>query len=71
MNSPGTTNGRKTSTGHGIRGGKAMIATLRHRLIRVPARLIYHAGQLTLRHPPGHNLLAEILTRLRKLPVMP
>jgi hypothetical protein len=63
--------GGKTLTGHGIRGGKAMIATLRHRLIRVPARLIHHAGQLSLRPPPGHNLLAEILARLRKLPATP
>jgi hypothetical protein len=63
--------GGETVTGHGIRGGKAMIATRRHRLIRVPARLIHHAGQLSLRPPPGHNLLAEILARLRKLPATP
>ncbi|MGQ0779130.1 MAG: NUDIX domain-containing protein [Pseudonocardiales bacterium] len=43
--------------GLGVRGGKAMIATLRHRLIRIPGRLIRHAGQLTLRLPPGHQLL--------------
>jgi hypothetical protein len=55
--------------GHGVRGGQAMIATLRHRLIRVPAHLIRHAGALTLRLPPGHHLLEEILTRLRTLPV--
>jgi hypothetical protein len=30
-------------SGHGVRGGQAMIATLRHRLIRVPARLVRHA----------------------------
>jgi len=54
--------------GHGVRDGKAMIATLRHRLIRVPARLVRHAGQLLLRPPPGHGLLAEILARLRALP---
>jgi hypothetical protein len=54
--------------GHGERGGQAMIATLRHRLIRVPARLIQHAGQLTLRLPPDHQLLPEILTRIRALP---
>jgi DDE family transposase len=54
--------------GHGVRDGKAMIATLRHRLIRVPARLIRHAGQLLLRLPPGHGLLAEVLARLRALP---
>ena len=45
-----------------------MIATLRHRLIRVPARLIHHAGALTLRAPPGHHLLEEVLTRIRALP---
>jgi hypothetical protein len=54
--------------GHGVRGGQAMIATLRHRLIRVPARLIHHAGALTLRPPPGHHLLEEVLTRIRALP---
>jgi len=57
--------------GHGVRDGKAMIATLRHRLIRVPARLIRHAGQLLLRPPPGHGLLDEILARLRALPTLP
>jgi len=30
--------------GHGVRGGKAMIATLRWRLIAVPGRLIRHAA---------------------------
>ena len=54
--------------GHGVRGGQAMIATLRHRLIRVPARLIRHAGRLTLRLPPGHDLLNEVLARIRALP---
>ena len=54
--------------GHGVRGGQAMIATLRHRLLAVPARLIRHAGALTLRLPPGHHLLQEVLTRIRKLP---
>jgi hypothetical protein len=57
--------------GHGTRGGQAMIATLRHRLIRVPARLIRHAGRLTLRLPPGHDLLEEVLARIRALPVTP
>jgi len=55
--------------GHGIRGGQAMIATLRHRLIRVPARLVRHSGALTLRLPPGHDLLNEVLARIRALPV--
>jgi hypothetical protein len=54
--------------GHGARDGQAMIATLRHRLIRVPARLVRHAGTLTLRLPPGHHLLAEVLARIRALP---
>ena len=54
--------------GHGLRDGQAMIATLRHRLIRVPARLVRHAGALTLRLPPGHHLLDEVLARIRALP---
>jgi hypothetical protein len=54
--------------GHGLRGGQAMIATLRHRLIRVPARLIHHARGLELRLPPGHELLDEVLGRIRALP---
>jgi len=57
--------------GHGVRGGKAMIETLRRRLISIPARLVRHAGQLILRLPPGHGLLAEVLARLRALPAMP
>jgi hypothetical protein len=57
-----------TLAGHGVRDGQAMIATLRWRLVRVPARLIRHARGLTLRLPPGHQLLAEILARLRALP---
>ena len=60
--------GRAIAAGHGTRGGKAMIETLRWRLIAVPGRLVRHAGQLTLRLPPGHRLLAEILARLRALP---
>jgi Transposase DDE domain group 1 len=55
-------------SGHGVRGGQAMIATLRHRLIRVPARLVRHSGALTLRLPPGHDLLDEVLARIRALP---
>ena len=54
--------------GHGARGGKAMIATLRWRLIAVPGRLIRHARYLILRLPPGHGLLPEVLARLRDLP---
>lgn len=54
--------------GHAVRDGQAMIATLRHRLLRVPARLVRHGGALTLRLPPGYELLEEILTRIRALP---
>jgi hypothetical protein len=60
--------GQDIIEGHGTRGGQAMIATLRWRLIAVPGRLVRHAGQLILRLPPGHRLLAEILARLRALP---
>ena len=59
---------RRAWLGHGVRDGQAMIATLRHRLIRVPARLVRHAGALILRLPPGHDLLAEVLARIRALP---
>ena len=55
-------------SGWGTRGGKAMIETLRWRIIGVPARLVCHAGQLILRPPPGHGLIAEVLARLRALP---
>jgi Transposase DDE domain group 1 len=63
-----TTRSETILAGHGTRGGKAMIATLRRRLINVPARLIRHGRQLILRLPPGHGLLAEVLARLRALP---
>ncbi len=62
------TAGEQIVAGHGVRGGKAMIATLRWRLITVPGRLVRHAGQLILRLPPGCRLLAEVLARLRALP---
>lgn len=65
------TTGPVIAEGHGTRGGKAMIATLRWRLIAVPGRLVRHAGQLILRLPPGQHLLAEVLARLRALPAMP
>jgi hypothetical protein len=64
----GTLAGEDIASGHGVRGGKAMITTLRHRLVCTPARLITHARSLTLRLPPGHDLLPEILARLRALP---
>ena len=65
------TRGQTILAGHGVRGGKAMIETLRRRLISVPGRLVRRAGQLTLRLPPGHGLLAEVLARLRALPALP
>ncbi len=40
-------------TGWGTRDGKAMIATLRRRIINVPAQLVHHARQPILRPPPG------------------
>jgi hypothetical protein len=64
------TAGEKILAGHGVRGGKAMIATLRWRLIAVPGRLIRHGRQLILRLPPGCHLLAEVLARLRALPAL-
>ncbi len=48
--------------------GRMRIATLRHRLLAVPARLISHARGLTLRLPPGHTALQAVLARLRALP---
>jgi len=63
-----TTRGEDILAGHGVRGGKAMIATLRWRLIAVPGRLVRHARHLILRLPPGHGLLPEVLARLRDLP---
>ena len=65
----GTALGEDIVHGHGVRGGKAMIATLRWRLIAVPGRLVRHARHLVLRLPPGHSLLSEVLARLRDLPV--
>jgi Transposase DDE domain group 1 len=65
-----TTRGETLLDGHGVRGGKAMIATLRHRLIAIPGRLTRHARHLILRLPPGHGLLPAILARLRALPAM-
>src|SRR6266545_2550902 len=49
--------------------GRAHLGTLRHRLLMVPARLVRHAGRVTLRLPPGRHLLAQVLARLRRLPI--
>jgi hypothetical protein len=53
------TAGQDILAGHGIRRGKAMIGTLRQRLIAVPGRLVCHGQQLLLRLPPGCHLLAQ------------
>ena len=63
----GLTGGEELLEGHGTRGGKAMITTLRRVLIAVPARLIRHSGQLILRLAPS-ALLPDILAAIRALP---
>jgi hypothetical protein len=50
--------------GHGVRGGRAMIATLRCR--PGPAGTPHPPPDPRL--PPGHGLLPEVLARLRELP---
>ncbi len=68
----GTLIGPDLTAGHGTRDGKAMIETLRHRLIAIPARLVRHAGQLVLRPAPGgYDLLTAVLDTLRMLPAPP
>ena len=64
----GVISGGKLIEGHGVRGGKAMIATLRRVLIAVPARLVSHGGQLIMRLAPGPWLLPGILAAIRALP---
>jgi hypothetical protein len=49
--------------------GRAHLSTLRHRLLMVPARLVHHAGQITLRLPPGQHMLAQVLARVRRQPI--
>jgi len=64
----GLIDGGELVEGHGTRGGKAMIATLRRVLIAVPARLVRHGGQLIMRLAPGPCLLPGILAAIRALP---
>ena len=64
----GLISGGELVEGHGTRGGKAMIATLRRVLIAVPARLVSHGGQLIMRLAPGAHLLPGILATIRALP---
>ena len=47
--------------------GRATGARLRHELLCVPARLIRHGRVLTLRLPPGDQLLPTVLARIREL----
>ncbi len=49
--------------------GRAHGDRLNHQLLRVPARVIRHARSLTLRLPPGHTLLPQVMDTLRALPV--
>ena len=60
--------GGELAEGHGVRGGKAMIATLRRRLIAIPARLVRHGGQLIMRLAPGQDLFPQVLAAIRALP---
>ena len=64
----GVISGGELVAGHGVRGGKAMIATLRRALIAIPARLVSHGGQLIMRLAPGEHLLPPILAAIRALP---
>ena len=64
----GLISGDQLLEGHGTRGGKAMIATLRRMLILTPARLVRHGGQLIMRLAPGAHLLPAILAAIRALP---
>jgi hypothetical protein len=64
----GLIDGGELLEGHGVRGGKAMIATLRRALIAVPARLVRHGRQLIMRLAPGPCLLPQILAAIRALP---
>ncbi len=64
----GLISGGELLEGHGVRGGKAMIATLRRALILTPARLVSHGGQLIMRLAPGAVLLPGVLTTIRALP---
>lgn len=47
--------------------GRRHAARLRNELLCVPARLIKHGRTLTLRLPPGDQLLPTVLTRIREL----
>jgi hypothetical protein len=48
--------------------GRAHGERLRRELLNIPGRVIRHARRLELRLPPGPQILAEVLARLRALP---
>jgi hypothetical protein len=48
--------------------GRMRIATLRHQLLMIPARVTSHARETVLRLQPRQRLLPVVLTRLRALP---
>jgi hypothetical protein len=48
--------------------GRRTIARLRREVFSVPGRVIHHARTIELRLPPGPQLLAPVLARLRALP---
>ena len=48
-------------------GGRAHAARLRHELLCIPARLVRHGRQVTLRLPPGDHLLPAVLAKIRQL----
>jgi hypothetical protein len=56
---PGVLRTRRLYQGRGVPAGH------QDRLIAVAGRLTRHARHLTLRLPPGHYLLPEVLARLR------
>jgi hypothetical protein len=51
--------------------GRAHIGRLRRELVNLPGRVIHHARRTTLRLPPGHQILNEVLAKLRALPATP
>jgi hypothetical protein len=49
---------------------RAHLTRLRRELICIPGRVTHHARRTQLRLPPGANILAEVLARLRALPAI-
>lgn len=47
--------------------GRAHAVRFRHLLLCVPARLVRHGRRITLRLPPGDQLLPTVLSRIREL----